>query len=686
MNDNRTAGTTIGRQHASYHHATSLQATQHREVTPRTAARRARPALLLASLVCLMTLNSCYDYEDELLTPREMGDSQTQLAFALGQLSTNTRMSDAAVQAADNDLSKFRGISELYLIPFATHAAVTSADPVSATMTRSGAEVLTPHSIASGTTELYDQPLNYSNYYLNVSVPYYTDAFLCYGFGPSNDPKSDGNIVVNNIRAQKPQDISFALKPIYNNYTGDGIVIPTKAQALVDYLNTIYRGGTGNNDGYAWTAEQATTKWGSDQLKDFRDLVFAANAYTAGSSANILAMVKRLYKALYYSRSNTDAASILNAIKAGTTVADQTLDATDPDQITALTSDLSGYPTELGLPDGAAYIEWNSGQYQVVTSKSNSSALAVYSVENLVYPPSLAYFANSRVMTHEKKLEGTATEVATKLNGIFRNELTWGTVDNYYATELGAKHSTATPNNTYVLDQAETAGGSTFLFTGKHVTLNTGIVAIAKPLQYAVARFDVSVKVSGTVVGGSPEIITDNAEVPNRITVGANTFPITGVFIAGQKDVNWQFQPTGTSTYTIYDSQVSGYMTTAGTDVNRTLVFETTANERVYIAIEFQNNSDIDFVTGANKRIVPVGCKFYLIGKLDPTATTGVTAPSTNHGKVFCQDQKTVVTFTVSDLKNAYNVIPDIDLQEQLEFSLGVIDWKLSTPAGIPLE
>ena len=629
-----------------------------------------------------MTLASCYDYEEQLIDDK-MGNSEIQLAFALGQSNNNTRMSDDAVQAADNSLANFRGISELYLFPYITHADYTVSEPVSATMSRLGTEVLTPRSIASGTAELNNHEFNYSNYYMNVSVPYYTDAFLCYGFGPSNDPKTDGTIVANNIRAQKPQDISFSLKPIYDNYNEGVITIPAKATALVNYLNTIYRGGT-------WTAEEAATKWDSDMLKDFRDLVFAEDAYTAGSSSNILAMVKRLYKALYKSRSDGDVANVLIAIKAGTNAADQTLDAATPDQITALTSELSGYPTDLGLPDGAAYIEWNTTnkQYQVITNKSNSSALAVYSVENLVYPPSLAYFANSRVMTHEKKLTGMQTEVATKLNSIFRNTRTWGTAHNYVANSDGtAAHNSQTPNTDYVLDQAET-GTSDFLFTGKSVTSQTGIVAIAKPLQYAVARLDVAVKVKGAIAD-NPEILVDNAEVPNQITVGDNTFPITGIFIAGQKDVDWKFNTIATTsdskTYTIYDSQVSGFMTTADTDVNRTLAFETTANEPVYVAIEFQNNSDIDFVTGDKMRIVPVGCKFYLIGKLDPTAATGVTAPTNNHGKVFCQDQKTVVTFTVSDLKNAYNVIPDL-ASPQLEFSLSVLQWKLSTPSSYSLQ
>lgn len=635
-----------------------------------------------------MTLTSCYDYEDELLTPREVGDSQTQLAFALGQFSTNTRMSDAAVQEWDNNLATFRGISELYLIPFATHAAVTSADPVSATMTRSGAEVLTPRSI--GTTELYNQPLNYSNYYLNVSVPYYTDAFLCYGIAPSADAKTEGRIVPNNIRANKPKDISFSLQPIYNMASAG---IPSTAQALVDYLNTIYRGGAGTNDGYNWAKDQADENWAKPLLKEARDLIFATDAYTAGSSANVLAMIKRLYKSLYFARGNELVAPVIAAIEASVSHTD--------DEVTAWSDhSLEQYPASINLPDGAAYISWNSSvsKYEVATDKSNSSALAIYSVENVVYPPSLAYFANSRVMTHEKKLEGTVDEVNPKLYSIFKNSLAWGSESNYTATALGANHSTPEPNDDYVLDQEDPNDENKFLFTGRSVTQNTGIVAIAKPLQYAVARLDVQLKVSDGQTEGDV-VLTDAAEEPNQITVTANSFPVTGILIAGQKDVNWQFNTAATTsdskTYTIYDSQVKASATaseptlpanrTSASAKIRTLAFETYPNEPVYVAVEFVNNSGVDFVTGANKRIVPQGCKFYLIGQLDPLTVTGDALHGNTHRKVLCQDQVTTVTFTVGDLKNAYNVIPDFSMST-LEFSLGVTDWKFSTPFSTPLE
>ena len=80
------------------------------------------------------------------------------------------------------------------------------------------------------------------------------------------------------------------------------------------------------------------------------------------------------------------------------------------------------------------------------------------------------------------------------------------------------------------------------------------------------------------------------------------------------------------------------------------------------------------------------GCKFYLIGVLDPTDTASDgTAKNVIDDKVFLQDHVTAVALTVSTLANAYNVIPDFS-GDQLEFSLGVLDWKLSTPACISLE
>ncbi len=619
-----------------------------------------------------MTLNSCYDYEDELLTPREMGGSDIQLAFSLGQYKTNTRLSDAAVQATDNDLSKFRGISELYLLPFITAPTSNTPEPVGADHTPLSGNVTLPRSIAAGDSQLNNETYNYNNYYRYANIPLSTDAFLCYGFGPSDTPKNDGVIVKNkNLDAvAKPSDITFSLKPIYDVYDNNNIVIPEKATALVNYLNSIYTAG-GNN-------------WNSGALQTVGDLVFKLDAYyTAGSSANILELVKRIYSTLYLARENPIVSPVITAITAKVN--------TTGDEVTGwMDSSLDEYPRNINLPDGAAYIEWDGTKFSVVTDKSNSSALATYSVENLVYPPSLAYFANSRIMTHQKRITGSLEEQKSLADYIFKKAgRKWGTTANYVANGSVANHSDNTaPNDGFVLDQPETTGSNNFLFTGRDVTTSTSIVAIAKPLQYAVARLDVQLKNGGAPAGDNFALLDAN---DNPITVTADAFPVTGIMIAGQKDVDWKFNTVTTSgakEYTIYDSQVKASDTaspmlpadlTSTSDVIRTLAFETASEASIYVAVELENNSGADFVTGENKRIVPDGCRFYLIGKLDPTATTGVNYNNNDHKKVLCQDQVTTVTFTVKDLKNAYNVIPDFSSRE-LELSLGVIDWKLSTP------
>ena len=51
--------------------------------------------------------------------------------------------------------------------------------------------------------------------------------------------------------------------------------------------------------------------------------------------------------------------------------------------------------------------------------------------------------------------------------------------------------------------------------------------------------------------------------------------------------------------------------------------------------------------------------KFYLVGKLDPTASTATTKPA-GVDRVFVQDHITTANFTIKDLKKAYNCIPDL--------------------------
>ena len=120
-------------------------------------------------------------------------------------------------------------------------------------------------------------------------------------------------------------------------------------------------------------------------------------------------------------------------------------------------------------------------------------------------------------------------------------------------------------------------------------------------------------------------------------------------------------------------------------DARNTLSLETKENEKVIICVELQNNSNETF-TGVSGQVIRPGCRFYLLGELDPTKAGTFTQPTGETlTRVFEQDRVTKVNFTVNTLANAYNVIPDFT-NPTIKFSLGVSDWKVSTPTGRELK
>ena len=111
---------------------------------------------------------------------------------------------------------------------------------------------------------------------------------------------------------------------------------------------------------------------------------------------------------------------------------------------------------------------------------------------------------------------------------------------------------------------------------------------------------------------------------------------------------------------------------------NSTLVVATPlgASQDVYVAIELLNNSNQDFI-GA-QGLVPAGSKFYLVGKLESNkADTQESSETVNPGKrVFYPDYTTTARLTITDLKKAYNTIPDLRTPA-LELGLSVdLSWQ----------
>lgn len=107
---------------------------------------------------------------------------------------------------------------------------------------------------------------------------------------------------------------------------------------------------------------------------------------------------------------------------------------------------------------------------------------------------------------------------------------------------------------------------------------------------------------------------------------------------------------------------------------NYTLVLDNkdaTANKQsnVFVTVELENNSGVAFY-GA-EGIIPANTKFYLVGELK---LEGNTTTTVDH--VFFKDHTTVANFTITNLKKAYNHIPDMRTSK-INVGLAVdLSWK----------
>ena len=70
------------------------------------------------------------------------------------------------------------------------------------------------------------------------------------------------------------------------------------------------------------------------------------------------------------------------------------------------------------------------------------------------------------------------------------------------------------------------------------------------------------------------------------------------------------------------------------------------------MTVELENNMG-DFYSAEG--LIPKDTRFYLVGELD---LTGKTTTTVDH--VFVKDHTTVANFTITNLKKAYNHIPDM--------------------------
>ena len=456
--------------------------------------------------------------------------------------------------------------------------------------------------------------------YNDVTIPLSTAAFLFYAksAAPNStvDQKFDaGSLVPANLDANTPASFSFSLEQIQS----DASALTAASAAggkLLAYLTSIANANNGTKTWREVSTEDAA-------MKAMFDTYITLNRLSSFNVERVLSDLNKSIKPLV--ASNATAAAIATAINNSTYA---TVNASDEVE---LVSELDNFPGSYNLPDGAINIKW-------VAESTNAFVVGDYAnmatPDKYVYPAQLWYYVNSNVKTSN-----------TSKQTMYDNVNDWATIL--------AAHTDAVSVNS-----------------------RTRAVAINNAIQYAVARFDVQVRLNGASLADNSETVVG---VRTDIDCSAG-FPVSAVLVGGQRPVIWDFTATTTGTeYTIYDRVMTSTRETSSaammampgsaySALNHTLVLENGTGD-VRVAVEMTNTTGEDFY-GAGGQLIPKNGKFYVVGQL----TAGDATETGGH--VFKQDFTTTAKLTLKDLKTAYNTIPDLRTP-QLELGFSVdLTWQ----------
>ena len=358
------------------------------------------------------------------------------------------------------------------------------------------------------------------------------------------------------------------------------------------------------------------------------------------------------------------------------------------------------FPFNFNLPRGSSYQAFDKTtkcfyypQTFNVSGMGLPGAGAVYNAQSYYYPAELMYFGNSpiRVSTVPKKVADYPQGSGTAADR-WENDGSW--------SPDWTKNSHVTSATRAVAMSYDIQYGTALLATS---------VAFSTEVQTSHIMYDNNHKVQELKQGHT---ISNSLEEPdNSITVDNNSFKMTGLIIGGvSKAVGWDYLPVKVGdAYQygfIYDKAIPAVSQSVPTSTpNYTLVLDNflaasesagiytpaTAQQKVYVAIEFQNKTGRDFYGNAN--LIPVNGYFYLIGCLDPDKpglaaidwpTDHPVPPYTAGGtsqqvkRVFIQDFMTRATFTLGpkSLQSAYLTVPDL---RSTSMSLGLsvdLNWE----------
>lgn len=575
------------------------------------------------ALAGLGVMSSCSSDDlgnDPTTNPGETKAVKTQFALNIPRANGGTRMSDKNTQANKN----FLGMQDIRMYSFNATPAADSKS--TATFTLAG--------IASGIETAS------SKIYSDVSVPVGTTHFLFYAHAPQGTTDTE-KFAKGVLDFTAPETDATATDGISAKLVAVKGTDATSPTALLKILNDV-----AGVEGWA-TATDGT---------ELNKLYTKYTSAKAGSANSILLTLQSLYNNLggIVTGANAGAQTVAKAIRAK--IAESFTATTGTDGYVTLaykeTGDVSKYPNNINLPDGAVQLTFGTDKQFAYATTSNLTGIQQLDAAKICFPASIYYFQSSDLAATAKEMEA-----------------------NQWPNTTAKWTGTTAP---WLKDASHLADGWT-----ASVQPTTRSIAMRQNINYGVANLATTVKCGAASLADNTGLdVTDPSEFAGTVAVPAAGFPVSGLLIGGQPTkVGFNFQPTSTDAFdqTIYDNNLTGIVAKNGaaSTANYTIVLSNdkgrtaTDQNTVNVAIELTNNSGVAF-RGADG-IIPAGGKFYLVGKLEPKTKelTGVTNPA-----VFMSDYKTTLNLTIKSLKNAYNTIPDLR-STKLQLGLSVdLDWQ----------
>lgn len=548
---------------------------------------------------------------------------KTQFALNLPYAATGTRQ---GADVAQQD-GKFRGIQDMRLLPFTGAAA---AGQTSASLIKLGfnSDAFQSDAEAQG-----------RYIYRDVEIPVGTQNFVFYGkatgkYAEAKDKFTNGNLVEEGLDVSTVSTVALNNVKFKLDLINSGLNLGTAAAGEEASYNKVLKAletvtetkVTVGENTIAWTNVTVPASGATDyaKLNHAKKLWEAFKTLKAGSAASVREALTRLDESVGV-KALAEGATATTADGEGLL---QTLKANIAKAKTMLTDNT--FPADFNLPDGAVQVELSeTGNKWSFKSPTVQVGEASIDYAKITYPAALYYTVNTPVKANDNASTGLA-------DGMWPKKEDW------------------------TQDKAAWTGW------GSQVVNSTRTIALEKPIQYGVANLKTTVKLDAKNLNDNAsekggQVADQNIDVNGKLK-------LTGVLVGGQPNyVGWEFKAPAASDvsfdYTVYDKNIDksvADLTTTKSDPNYTLVLDNNKADQdnvVYVVLEFVNNTGVDFY--GKEGMVPKEGKFYLVGKLDKAATTGVTNTK-NVDHIFVQDHTTVANFNIKNLKNAYNNIPDL--------------------------